>query len=526
MKRWSQKNERKSKHRSIENTGDKETTEDSNLVKSDDTEQKANREHKRQKHKEKSASSSSSDRKQKDSSEESRHSKNRRPHHQQQQQQLLKTSLEKIPKKSHTEPKVKTFIPQSVREKSASTDTKLKDGRIEKKSKTKKDHTPRRDRKPRSYTVAVLEDSESHSPHLNRAQDTKESPKQTPHQNLSNAPTPNRTSPDVTFERSTDSGELNNLKDSFSNWKLKELSHSWEIDPVEIHFIEKIGEGTNCSVFRGKYRNQDVALKVLKDLTPKQLNNFTKEFEVMSQCRSPYIVFFFGACIQPIPVMVLQYCSRGSLFSVLKSKENITWPLVIKIANQIVRGLHSLHNWKPQIVHRDLKSKNILVTDDWQIKLCDFGESRQLTGTNLETLCKMRGTYAYIAPEVYYGHSFTTKSDIYSFGIILWELSHRCIRGSYMAPYSEYKHLVYDFQIVVQASRRGIRPTIDKDCPEAISNCIQRCWNADPQVRPDTESLIAFFEEIIQEPDPKKWVNAKTAFSPPPNPITTGKEAT
>lgn len=130
----------------------------------------------------------------------------------------------------------------------------------------------------------------------------------------------------------------------------------------------------------------------------------------------------------------------------------------LKIANQIVRGLHSLHNWKPQIVHRDLKSRNILVTDDWQIKLCDFGESRQLIGTNLETLCKMRGTYAYIAPEVYFGHSFTTKSDIYSFGIVLWELAHRCIRGSYMAPYAEYKHLIYDFQIVVQVlTKRMIR---------------------------------------------------------------------
>jgi hypothetical protein len=150
--------------------------------------------------------------------------------------------------------------------------------------------------------------------------------------------------------------ELTELKDSFARWKPTMLTHSWEIDGTDIEFIEKVGEGTSCSVYKGKFRNQDVALKVLKDLNDKQLDNFTKEFTIMSQFRSPDIVFFFGACIKPTPVMVLGYCERGSLYNVMKDPQiTLTWPIVVKVLHQVVRGLHSLHNWKPQIVHRDLK---------------------------------------------------------------------------------------------------------------------------------------------------------------------------
>jgi serine/threonine protein kinase len=212
---------------------------------------------------------------------------------------------------------------------------------------------------------------------------------------------------------------------------------------------------------------------------------------------------------------------------------------VIKVAILTLRGLEALHNWKPQIVHRDLKSRNILVEADWQTKLCDFGESRYTTvrlyldqpkllslinrchpptlqGTNLETLCKVRGTYAYIAPEVYFGQSFTPKSDVYAFGVILWEIANRCVKGSYESPFSEFKSLIYDFQIIVQASRKGLRPTVHKDVPAALSNMIRRCWDHEPSNRPDATSILRFFEEIQIEPNPKKWVDVKHAVAFPP----------
>lgn len=316
--------------------------------------------------------------------------------------------------------------------------------------------------------------------------------------------------------------ELGKLKSFFANWESKAMTHSWEINPQEIEFVELIGEGTSCAVYKGTYRGQEVALKVLKDINKKQLTNFVKEFDIVSVFRSPHVVFFFGACIEPVPVMVLGLCSKGSLYDVLKRPEgngtpSITWTAVVKVCLSTLRGLDSLHKWKPQILHRDLKSRNILIEDDWAAKLCDFGESRYNTGTNIDTLCKIRGTYAYISPEVYFGQSFTPKSDVYAFGVILWELCNRCVRGTYQAPFAEYKTLIYDFQIIVQASRKGMRPTIAPGVPNALANIIRLCWDHEPANRPSAAQLLKFFEEIASDTsNPLDWDKARNAFSWPP----------
>lgn len=304
-----------------------------------------------------------------------------------------------------------------------------------------------------------------------------------------------------------------------STFDSNSLSHNWEINPHEITFDEKIGEGSSCVVYKGTYRGQVVALKKLKDNSKKQIENFTKEFDIISQFRSPYVVFFFGGCKSPVPAMVLGYCPRGSLYDVLRNPDiEINWGVVIKVALNTLKGLDSMHNWKPQIVHRDLKSRNILVEDDWQTKLCDFGESRYATLSNVETLCKIRGTYAYIAPEIYFGQQFTVKSDVYALGIILWELCTRCTKGVYEAPYSEYKSLTYDFQIIVQASKKGIRPSLNSKIPTSISNVIMRCWDHEPQNRPDARALLKYFEDINAFPNhPEKWMEISNFIEWPPS---------
>jgi len=321
-----------------------------------------------------------------------------------------------------------------------------------------------------------------------------------------------------TQAKPSDAKELTSLNMSFKDFKVSHLQHSWEIDASEILFVTKIGNGTNCTVYQGTYRNQLVALKVLKDINKKQMDIFKQELAVISSIRSPDVVFFFGACLEPKPLMVLGYCSMGSLYDVLSNPQiQITWPIVNKIAMQTIRGLKSLHSWVPQIVHRDLKSRNILMEDNFQSKLCDFGESRFLTTNDLESLCKVRGTYAYISPEVYFGQAFTTKSDVYAFGVILWELCNRCCKGVYEAPYSEYKQFKFDFQIIVWVSKKGWRPTIPKDCPVALANLILRCWANDPVDRPETGDLLKFFEEILTEPDASKWLTVPSYhFAPLP----------
>merc|ERR1711871_1484218 len=170
----------------------------------------------------------------------------------------------------------------------------------------------------------------------------------------------------------------------------------------------------------------------------------------MSSLRSPHVVFFYGACIQPSLCMVLEFCHRGSLYDVLVDpKEDISWRRLFRGAIDTMKGLTCLHYWKPVIVHRDLKTLNLLVDENYLVKVSDFGLSRfsgaEVPDKNQETLGKLRGTYAYCAPEVYFGQLYSPAADIFSMGVILWEMAYRCIMREYQQPYSEYKNIVFDF---------------------------------------------------------------------------------
>lgn len=279
----------------------------------------------------------------------------------------------------------------------------------------------------------------------------------------------------------------------------------WELDAKELKLTEQLGEGTSAKVFSGKYRGQDVAIKVLKEKSDeKVLMEFKKEFDIMSSLRSPHVVFFYGACIQPSLCMVLEFCHRGSLYDVLSDpKEDITWHRVLRAAADTMKGLTCLHYWKPVIVHRDLKTLNLLVDENYLVKVSDFGLSRFSSGgeadKNQETLGKLRGTYAYCAPEVYFGQLYSTAADIFSMGVILWEMAFRCINGEYQQPYAEYKNIVFDFQIIIQTAKKGVRPTIPEGTPESYKALIEQCWDENPTKRPETSVLMEAVQELIKE---------------------------
>jgi len=283
---------------------------------------------------------------------------------------------------------------------------------------------------------------------------------------------------------------------------------SWTLDADEISFLDKIGEGIAAKVYKGIWRNQEVAIKILKNAPDSQeLTEFKKELEIMSSLRSPFIVYFFGMVLRPKVCMLMEYCGRKSLYHVMVAKgAELGWDRVFSFSIGAVRGINSLHNWSPPILHRDLKSLNLLITENWAIKIADFGLSRFHTG-DLSTLAKVRGTYAYCAPEVYFGQQYTTKSDIYSMGIVLWELVARCIRGRYERPFAEHRHIQYDFQIIIQAARENLRPTIPPTCPEGLASAIRQCIEPNPEARPSGLQLLELLLECERTyvDNKKKW---------------------
>lgn len=187
--------------------------------------------------------------------------------------------------------------------------------------------------------------------------------------------------------------------------------------------------------------------------------------------------------------MVMEYCERGSLYHVLRNPECIIgWDRALDMLEEIVKGIKVLHDHKPAIMHRDLKvgilipfyfsrafpeflfallalltflqTLNVLVTGDYHCRIADFGLSRFDVSANDVTMKKCRGTYAYISPEVYGGKGFVPQSDVYSISIMIWEFVSRILSGDYEKPYSEYKYIRMEVQILVQAAKLKLRPTI------------------------------------------------------------------
>jgi serine/threonine protein kinase len=282
------------------------------------------------------------------------------------------------------------------------------------------------------------------------------------------------------------------------------------IERNDLQVFEMVGEGASAKVYRGKYHNHEVAIKVLKDkMPPKEVEDFKKEFQILTTLKSPHVVFFYGMCIDfgPVPTspssspapspsspatdqpsFVLEWCPGGSLHSLMqRPDEVIGWERFFVFVRDITNAVSTLHNWKPPIVHRDLKSQNLLVTNSG-LKVCDFGLARNTAIAN-STLRQIRGTFQFMAPEVYNGMTCSTKADIYSAGMILWELIARVITGKYVQPYSEFPNIFADFIIIIQVAKNDLRPTIPPQTPAGLAEVVKKSWSGEPDTRPSIDEL-------------------------------------
>jgi serine/threonine protein kinase len=246
-------------------------------------------------------------------------------------------------------------------------------------------------------------------------------------------------------------------------------------------------------------------------------------FSVHSSIKSPFVVYFYGAVIEPQLWMVMENCSLGSLYKVLNdSSTPIHWNRFFSFAIECASGILALHSHNPPIYHRDVKTLNFLVNKEYHVKvsnlslslphllflsaldvfflgiqICDFGLSRFNTVTNLATMNKICGTIHYLAPEVYMGEKYTSKADIYSLGIVLWELITRTMNGKYAPPYSEYE-FNFDWQILLAVSQNGKRPTLPKNSPEQFQQLYLSMVHTDPLKRPEAEEVIQRLEQTAQ----------------------------
>ena len=207
---------------------------------------------------------------------------------------------------------------------------------------------------------------------------------------------------------------------------------------------------------------------------------FPAECAVMKEFRHPNIVMFYGAVVEPPNYcLVLEFCSRGSLWELLHKQElKMEWPFKKKLALDVAKGVHYLHSMDPPKLHRDLKSLNVVIDQACNAKLADFGWTRA-KGKRMTTKI---GTYQWMAPEVIVGVKYTEKADVFSYGIILWEIATRD------PPYLGIDGAEVSRKVV----NEDYRPIIPRSlrCPKPFQDLMERCWDREPSNRPTFDSVI------------------------------------
>ena len=214
----------------------------------------------------------------------------------------------------------------------------------------------------------------------------------------------------------------------------------------------------------------------------------------MDSIRCPNIVSFYGACTETGKyALIMEYMSLGSLYKILhEDKLVLTWPERLSIAFQTASGINYLHQLPEPILHRDIKSLNFLVErayDGYTIKVCDFGLARTRDETTRQTKSNstLARTLPWTAPEILLFEDYLDKSDIYSLGVIFWELASRKI------PYYGRQDDVIRAGVLA-----GSRLKIPEDTPSTFHELIKRCWAQQSNDRPSSSDVIEMIEKCIQ----------------------------
>ncbi|KAL5202348.1 hypothetical protein ABZP36_013300 [Zizania latifolia] len=291
----------------------------------------------------------------------------------------------------------------------------------------------------------------------------------------------------------------------------RQRREDWEIDPTKLVIRGVIARGTFGTVHRGVYDGHDVAVKLLDwgedgHRTEQEIGAlraaFSQEVSVWHKLDHPNVTKFIGAIMgardlniqtenghlgmpSNICCVVVEYLPGGALktFLIKNRRKKLAFKVVVQISLDLARGLSYLHSKK--IVHRDVKTENMLLDKTRTMKIADFGVAR-LEASNPSDMTGETGTLGYMAPEVLNGSPYNRKCDVYSFGICLWEI-YCCDM-----PYPDLSFSEVTSAVV----RQNLRPEIPRCCPSSLANVMKRCWDANPDKRPEMVEVVSMLEAI------------------------------
>uniref|UniRef100_A0A669BTV9 Mitogen-activated protein kinase kinase kinase 7 n=1 Tax=Oreochromis niloticus TaxID=8128 RepID=A0A669BTV9_ORENI len=260
-----------------------------------------------------------------------------------------------------------------------------------------------------------------------------------------------------------------------------------EINYEDIEVEEVVGRGAFGVVCKAKWKGKDVAIKTIESESERKA--FIVELRQLSRVNHPNIVKLYGSCNNPV-CLVMEYAEGGSLYNVLHGAEPLPYYTASHAMSwclQCSQGVAYLHGMKPKaLIHRDLKPPNLLlVAGGTVLKICDFG-----TACDIQThMTNNKGSAAWMAPEVFEGSNYSEKCDVFSWGIILWEVITR------RKPFDEIGGPAFR---IMWAVHNGTRPPLIKNLPKPIESLMTRCWSKDPSQRPSMEEIVKIMTHLMK----------------------------
>ncbi|KAL9239541.1 hypothetical protein vseg_013851 [Gypsophila vaccaria] len=250
---------------------------------------------------------------------------------------------------------------------------------------------------------------------------------------------------------------------------------------------------------------------------------FERELEILGSIKHMNLVNLRGYCRLPTSkLLIYDYLANGSLDDLLHERldggEKLSWSVRLKIALGSARGLAYLHHdCCPRVVHRDIKSSNILLDENMEPHVSDFGLAKLLKDEEAHVTTVVAGTFGYLAPEYLQSGRATEKSDVYSFGVLLLEL----VTGKRPTdPCFVQKGLNVVSWINILLRKNKVEEIVDKRCPnvdiesaEAVLDIASQCTDPDPEQRPAMNEVFQVLEQEVMSPCPSDFYESQSDYS-------------
>ncbi|XP_032624797.1 tyrosine-protein kinase Tec isoform X2 [Chelonoidis abingdonii] len=268
-------------------------------------------------------------------------------------------------------------------------------------------------------------------------------------------------------------------------------AEKWEINPSELTFMRELGSGLFGVVRLGKWRAQyKVAIKAIREGAMYE-EDFIEEAKVMMKLTHPKLVQLYGVCTQQKPIyIVTEFMERGCLLNYLRQKRgHFNKDTLLTMCQDVCEGMKYLE--RNSFIHRDLAARNCLVNESGVVKVSDFGMTRYVLDDQYTSSSGAKFPVKWCPPEVFNYSRFSSKSDVWSFGVLMWEVF---TEGK--MPFE--KNTNYEVVTMVSQGQRLYRPKL---ATKNVYELMVMCWHEKPEGRPTFEDLLHIIDEIAESED-------------------------